>query len=210
MSQQNPKSYTRIQPLKPHTQNYNPNHNFRPQQTYMPPRAQNQNQNHQSPQFHGQQQRNTFPTGPINVQPTQRPPQKLFTNAQVFGKPQNAWRSNPNKPPTFQPTPISGIPTNTNRPQHNYSSFHGNQNKNQQKPFFQRNGPANFTSEELFANEHEEVEQNSEQFYENFEENQYYNDQDYEQEIQNQDHPHSSQLHDDVNFQSAPHTSNQT
>lgn len=97
-------------PKNQNNQNFNfpNNYNFIPQNNFTPIQFPQQNQNLQ------------FPRGPINVQPRQLPPQRFFTNKQVFGQPNknntNVFKPrniNPNNFP--KPTPMSGISHGTSQ-----------------------------------------------------------------------------------------------
>lgn len=92
----------------PHSQHPNFNtsllrQNFDFPQTYIPQQAHN---------FHRQ---NSFPRGPIYIQPRPVPQQRFFTNSEVFGRhspksPSNVWKPRPN---VSQPNsvPMSGVST---------------------------------------------------------------------------------------------------
>lgn len=97
---------------------------------------------------------NQFPRGPINVQRHPNPPmQKFPTHSQVFGKPQNVWKPNPNnRPPQTRPTPMSTSTRNTMPHFKNSPNYFQNYN---QKP--------TFISEELFNTELDEAEQSEDQ-----------------------------------------------
>lgn len=133
--------------------------NFRPQsqQSYM-------SKNYASPNYSATnnlfstrqnfipQQRQSFPSQPINIQPRQNlPPQKFFTNQQVFGTPRNANNTNVFKPtgniPQNMPQSmsISNRNTSVQRPNTNYNHF---------RPNYQTK---NFISEELHNIEYSET-----------------------------------------------------
>lgn len=110
-----------------------------------------------------QPQPSPFPRGPINMpQPVIRP-QRYFTNAEVFGKPQYSGQtrnSNPNSP--YTPTPMS---TSTiNQSKRNFTHFQKPQN------FFRPTGQKpNFISQELNYNDQNEQSENFEAGSENYE-----------------------------------------
>lgn len=106
-------------------------------------------------QFPGQY---NFPRNPIQIQSRQPPQaQRYFTNAQVFGRPNNVnvWKpKGPNFNPTYQPTPMSVNTRNTSKPNMiNPTNFNTRNMTNAQRPqfrqnYFQNQRP-NFTVEEV-------------------------------------------------------------
>lgn len=115
------------------------------------------------PQWQQTQQR-PFPQGPVSLNPRQLPPQRYFTNQQVFGNPQrseNVWASK-NTSQT-RPTQMTTVNKNLNHPKPTPMSISST------LPVARRNSPNNFqrhtpqrnwTSEELFN-----CEQNDDQEY---------------------------------------------
>lgn len=105
----------------------------------------------QNPYFHRNNTQNSFPRGPINIQPRQQVQQRFPTNSEVFGK--------QSKQPL--PTPMSISTRNSFRQPQNY--------------FTPRSRPT-FISEELFNTEayEEEIPTNYP-----FDENQYYDEEGY-------------------------------
>lgn len=108
---------------------------------------------------------NIFPSQPINIQPRQNmPPQKFFTNSQVFGRPQNQNRNvfRPNQQSNFpKGTPMS---ISTRQTSNNLKSYPPNMSmtRNNNSPnmpstsrpnFFAQTQPRNFISEELYNTE---------------------------------------------------------
>lgn len=90
---------------------------------------------------------NQFPRGPINIQSNPKLRSNKFpTNSQVFGKPNNVWKPNPNAAQP-KPTPMSVSTRNTQPPNFRGNNYFQNY---AQKPTFR--------SEELFATEVEEPE----------------------------------------------------
>lgn len=105
-------------PKKPDTHTFNNSPNvLNNQQFNRSPTGFNNQRNFQQPQFRppppyfSNQVMNQFPRGPINYQKySNQQQQKFLTNSQVFGKPQNVWKPNPNVQKHIpKPTPMSGI-----------------------------------------------------------------------------------------------------
>lgn len=106
-------------------------------------------------------QRSYFPSQPINIQPRQMPPQKFFTNSQVFGKPQNVFAPKPipaNQLP--KPEPMSTTSRNptmiSRKPMSGNQSYRFNNFSSQPSRNYQR--PPNFVFEELYSNDVQEDE----------------------------------------------------
>jgi len=97
-------------------------------------------------QYNNQNQQRNFPSQPINVTPKQLPPQKYYTNQQVFGKPVNVFK--PKGTPQPKPTPMSGITRQTVKP--NLPTYRPN--------FFQAQSRPTFISEELHTIDNSEDE----------------------------------------------------
>lgn len=93
-----------------------------------------------------------FPTGPVNIQPrTNLPPQKFYTNSQVFGKNSNVWKPGQNQQNRIT-TPMSTSTKNTMR-----RPFETTRN------FQPQPGPSNrpnYIVEELFNVDYENYEEN--------------------------------------------------
>lgn len=105
-SNNNPGNKQRFhQPQIQHPQhNFNPNYQNSPNFNNFP----RFNQNHNS---------GSFPRGPMNIQPRPVPPQRFFTNRQVFGPPRNVWKPNPERAQYLpKPTPMSGVSFASSRP----------------------------------------------------------------------------------------------
>ncbi|XP_030762018.1 uncharacterized protein LOC115886854 [Sitophilus oryzae] len=104
----------------------------------------------------------TWPSQPINMpQPRQLPPQRYFTNKEVFGPPQNVFAPKPIPPSQrTKPTPMSISVKNTN-------GFSKQQSMQYQFNNQQQRGwnPPQFIFEELHANEYEGNEENVQQYY---------------------------------------------
>lgn len=123
---------------------------FRYQNPHFTPVYNNQFSRPAFPQFPAMQfsqPKPNFPSQPINIQPRPAPPQKFFTNAQVFGKPK-AITDRPFKPEPMSTT--SRNPTiNTYRPEP-MSTTSRNPTFNRPNTSFKPSGPRNFVSQELF------------------------------------------------------------
>jgi Retrotransposon gag protein len=125
------------------------------------------------------QQSLQFPTGPVQITPRPAPPQRYFTNQQVFGKPktQNVWAPKNNQASTSQPkpTPMSTTSRNTfqpkqpvnwktyQRPQVVFEELH-NLEENQFFPDYceEQNYPENY--EESYIQEEPEYTQEDQNF----------------------------------------------
>lgn len=116
--------------------------------------------NQQNPQYAF---RPNFPSQPVNVRPSfNRPPQKYFTNSQVFGKsgskPNYAFR--PNQQKQFPaPTPMSGVETSKFKP---FTAVNANNNNSNNY------NPPKFGFEELYNAETQNLsqyEQNDQYYY---------------------------------------------
>lgn len=107
----------------------------------------------------------TWPSQPINMpQPRQLPPQRYFTNKEVFGPPQNVFAPKPIPPSQrTKPTPMSISVKNTNG--FNKQQSMQNQFNNQQQRGW---NPPQFIFEELHANEYEGNEDNTQQYYDQY------------------------------------------
>jgi hypothetical protein len=92
-----------------------------------------------------------FPRQPINVIPTNRPPQqRFFSNTQVFGKPRNVFQPT-GQQPNNRPEPMSTTSRNPTV-KHPYNT-HNN--------YFKPTGQRNFISEEIHFVQNNEDEQDS-------------------------------------------------
>lgn len=81
------------------------------------------------PQFQSQYRPPQFQSNPIHIQrQTNPPPQRFPTNSQVFGKPINVWKPNPNAVPQPKPTPMSITSRNTTQSQTRppFQNYHQN------------------------------------------------------------------------------------
>lgn len=101
----------------------------------------------QLPAMQFSQPKPSFPSQPINIQPRPAPPQKFFTNAQVFGKPK-AITDRPFKPEPMSTT--SRNPTINNYRPEPMSTTSRNSTFNRPNTSFKPSGPRNFVSQELF------------------------------------------------------------
>lgn len=99
----------------PQKQNYN-NQNTHFQQKYSNQTVRPHNfQNYSNPTQSQNYFRPQFPSQPINIQPRQNmPPQKLFSNSEVFGPPRNVFQPT-GKPSNFKPEPMSVSTRNTSQ-----------------------------------------------------------------------------------------------
>lgn len=167
------------------------------------------------PQNFNQETRH-FPSQPINVQPRFIPQRRLPTNSEVFGKPRNVFKPNPqvqkNLPP---PEPMSTTSRATTRNSNNnfypnqfnprYDSSRGHFQNNNQNP--------NFHNEELF---YKQFDENSENYtYEQSANNQQLVTEYYEQEQQIENEQNSSNFdycenENSVDFQTTASNENQT
>lgn len=128
----------------------------------MPPRFTNFNQNYNQRPFthfnahtNQYQFRPHFPSQPVPIRPNPnfRPPQRFPTNTEVFGKPKNAFKPDPNKP-LPRPIPMSVTTRQTYRPNNNnVNNNPNNYSNNNFTNHFARQAqhqPPKFTFEELY------------------------------------------------------------
>jgi RNase H-like domain found in reverse transcriptase/Reverse transcriptase (RNA-dependent DNA polymerase)/Integrase zinc binding domain len=121
-------------------------------------------------QYQDNYQRPRFPSRPINIQPQPQPPQKYFTNSQVFGTPRNVFK--PNQIPSHKLPKQEPMSTTSKNPtlytQNGFNSFNRSNNRfrfNNNNRYFQNNGQKpNFTFEELHSSNYNNNENND--FYE--------------------------------------------
>lgn len=139
-----------------------------------------------------------FPRGPINLPRYQNPPtQKYPTNSQVFGKPQNVWKPNPNAVQS-KAVPMS-ISTRNTTPQF----------KNQNYNHFRNQRPdPNIVVEELFNTECHNYDSN---YYEAEEQNQYDQAEGYNNiEYDNENIYEENSENQAGNFYEIPHSKEET